>query len=212
MTANAMGKEVADVALRVWAPKGAVVKFVKQFTPDLTDLSGLRQATDNALTGDYPTGAWGREVREYHICVEVEPGAVGQEKLAARVQLVAKDSAGATLLGEGKVRAVWTDDEEQATQINDRVAHYTGQAEMATAIREGLNAQKAGDLDTATAKLRRAMDLAVESGAENTVKMLRKVTEEDPNTKKIKAKASVDQGDINEAIVVSTKTVRAKKK
>ncbi|NUP47195.1 MAG: VWA domain-containing protein [Catenulispora sp.] len=211
MTANSMGKEVADVALRLWAPKGAVVRYVKQVSPTLSDLTGMRIPGDNPLTGDYPTGAWGAETREYHICVEVEPGNIGQEKLAGRVQLVAKDSGGATLLGEDKIRAVWTEDEDLSTRINGRVAHYTGQAEMAAAIQEGLDAQKAGDLDTATARLGRAMDLAVESGHEDTVKMLRKVTEVDPATSKVRAKAKVDKGDVMELDVVSTKTVRAKR-
>jgi hypothetical protein len=211
MTANSMGKEVADVALRLWAPKGAVVRYVKQVSPTLADLSDKRVPGDNPLTGDYPTGAWGAESREYHICVEVEPGNIGQEKLAGRVQLVAKDSGGATLLGEDKIRAVWTADEDLSTRINGRVAHYTGQAEMAQAIQEGLDAQKVGDLDTATARLGRALDLAVESGHEDTVKMLRKVTEVDPATSKVRAKAKVDKGDAMELDVVSTKTVRAKR-
>ena len=211
MTANSMGKEVADVALRLWAPKGAVVRYVKQVSPTLADLTGMRVPGDNPLTGDYPTGAWGAETREYHICVEVEPGNIGQEKLAGRVQLVAKDSGGATLLGEDKIRAIWTEDEDLSTRINGRVAHYTGQAEMAQAIQEGLDAQKAGDLDTATARLGRALDLAVESGHEDTVKMLRKVTEVDPATSKVRAKAKVDKGDAMELDVVSTKTVRAKR-
>jgi hypothetical protein len=212
MTVASMGKEVADVSLRLWAPKGAVVRYVKQVNPLINDLTGMRVPGDNPLTGDYPTGAWGgAENREYHVCVQVEPGAIGQEKLAGRVQLVAKDSGGATLLGEGKIRAVWTEDEGLSTRINPRVAHYTGQAELATAIQEGLDAQAAGDLDTATARLGRAMDLAVESGHEDTVKMLRKVTEVDPATSRVRAKAKVDKGDAMELDVVSTKTVRAKK-
>ena len=211
MTVEAMGKEVADVALRLWSHKGAVVRYVKQVSPVLNDLTAMRVPGDNPLTGDYPTGAWGAETREYHICVEVEPGAVGQEKLAGRVQLVAKDSGGATLLGEGKIRAVWTADEDLSTRINSRVAHYTGQAELAAAIQEGLDAQAAGDLTTATARLGRAMDLAVESGHEDTVKMLRKVTEIDPATSRVRAKSKVDKGDVMELDVVSTKTVRAKR-
>ena len=211
MTVNSMGKEVADVALRLWAPKGATIRYVKQVSPNLADLSGMRVPGDNPLTGDYPTGAWGAENREYHICVEVEPGNIGQEKLAGRVQLVAKDAGGATLLGEGKIRAVWTEDTDLSTRINGRVAHYTGQAEMAAAIQEGLDAQASGDLDTATARLGRAMDLAVESGHEDTVKMLRRVTEVDPATSKVRAKAKVDKGDVMELDVVSTKTVRAKR-
>ena len=211
MTEASMGKEVADVALRLWAPKGAVVRWVKQVNPDINDLTGMRIPGDNPLTGDYPTGAWGAETRDYHVCIEVEPGNIGQEKLAGRVQLVAKDASGATLLGEGKIRAVWTEDQDLSTRINSRVAHYTGQAELASAIQEGLDAQAAGDLDTATARLGRAMDIAVESGREDTVRMLRKVTEVDPATSKVRAKAKVDKGDAMELDVVSTKTVRAKR-
>lgn len=211
MTAETMGKEIADVALRLWSPKGAVVRYVKQVSPQINDLTPRRVPGDNPLTGDYPTGSWGRESREYHVCVEVEPGGVGQVKLAGRVQLVAKDSGGATLLGEGKIRAVWTEDEGLSTRIDSRVAHYTGQAELASAIQEGLDAQASGDLDTATAKLSRAMDLAVESGREDTVKMLRKVVEVDPATSKVRAKSKVDKGDVMEIDTYSTKTVRAKK-
>ena len=58
---------------------------------------------------------------------------------------------------------MWTDDEAQSTRINPHVAHYTGQAELADAIQEGLEARKDGDLDTATAKLGRAVKLAHES-------------------------------------------------
>ena len=48
------------------------------------------------------------------------------------------------------------------------VAHYTGQAELAEAIQEGLEARKQGDEDTATAKLGRAVALAHAAGNEDT--------------------------------------------
>ena len=58
---------------------------------------------------------------------------VGQEMLAARISLV----AGTEILGQGLVRAIWTDDEALSTKINPRVAHYTGQAELADASHDG---------------------------------------------------------------------------
>lgn len=45
-------------------------------------------------------------------------------------------------------------------------AHYTGQAELAEAIQEGLDARRSGDVRTVTARLGRAVALAVESGTE----------------------------------------------
>ncbi|GAA1815714.1 VWA domain-containing protein [Luedemannella flava] len=172
MTENAMGKTVADVALRVWTPGGSRIRFVKQVFPDINDLTA-RRAEVSARVGDYPTGAWGAESRDYHLCVEVAPGAVGEEVLAARVSLVHQDE----ILGQGLVRAVWTDDLAAATVINRKVADYSDQAELAQAIQEGLSARAAGDVTTATARLGRAVQLAAASGREDTAKVLGTVVE-----------------------------------
>ena len=53
MMRTAMSKQVADVALRVWTPQQAEVRFVKQVAPTVQDLSG-RRATTGAQVGDYP--------------------------------------------------------------------------------------------------------------------------------------------------------------
>ena len=76
MMQASMAKEVADVALRVWTPQHATVRFVKQVAPTVEDLTGTRtQAGPQA--GDYQIGAWGTESRDYHLGVDVEPGVVG---------------------------------------------------------------------------------------------------------------------------------------
>src|SRR5215469_15847336 len=92
MMKASMAKEVADIALRVWTPQQATVRFVKQVAPTVEDLTARRiQVAPQA--GDYPTGAWGAESRDYHVCVDVEPAAVGEEMLAARVSLTASTSS-----------------------------------------------------------------------------------------------------------------------
>ncbi len=97
---------------------------------------------------------------------------------AARgVGLVGGSPSGTEVLGQGLVRAIWTDDEVLSTKINSRVAHYTGQAELAAAIQDGLEARKQGDEETATAKLGRAVALAHQSGNEDTAKLLAKVVD-----------------------------------
>ena len=63
--------------------------------------------------------------------------------LAGRVSLVVDGEA----VSQALIRAVWTDDEQLSTRISREVAHYTGQAELAEAIQEGLEARKAGDED-----------------------------------------------------------------
>jgi hypothetical protein len=212
MMENAMGKQVADVALRVWTPQSAVVQFVKQVAPAVEDLTGRRTAS-GPQAGDYPTGAWGPgESRDYHVSVAVNPAGVGQEMLAARVSLVSGSGSEQTVLGQGLVRAVWTDDEALSTKINPRVAHYTGQAELAAAIQDGLEARKAGDEDTATAKLGRAVKLAQESGNEDTAKLLAKVVDVvDAATGTVRLKKAVADADEMALDTRSTKTVRVKK-
>ena len=64
--------------------------------------------------------------------------------LAARVSLVASSADGQQVLGQGLIKATWTEDEALSTRISPGVAHYTGQAELADAIQEGLEARQAG--------------------------------------------------------------------
>ncbi|MFH9858319.1 VWA domain-containing protein [Streptomyces sp. NPDC017202] len=213
MMETAMGKEVADVALRLWTPAGAAVRFVKQVAPTVAELTG-RRTESGPRSGDYPTGSWGDESRDYHVCVEVPAAGIGQEMLAARVSLVIPEPGDTVrnLGAQGLVRAVWTDDMTASTSINPQVAHYTGQAELAQAIQQGLDLRKAGDMDGATAKLGRAVQLASASGNADTAKLLAKVVDVvDAPTGTVRLKAKVAEADEMTLETRSTKTVRVKK-
>src|SRR5215813_13050050 len=207
MMQAAMGKQVADVVLRIWTPQHAELQFVKQVAPSVVDMTG-RRTQSGPQAGDYPTGAWANgESRDYHVCVQVTSAAIGQEMLAARVSLV----AGADVLGQGLVRAIWTDDEALSTRINPNVAHYTGQAELAQVIQDGLEARKTGDEELATAKLGRAVALAAQSGNEDTAKLLAKVVDVvDAATGTVRLKPKVEQADEMALDTRSTKTVRTR--
>jgi len=211
MMQASMAKKVADVALRIWTPQHATVRFVKQVAPTVEDLTARRTQAAPQV-GEYPTGAWGAESRDYHLCVDVEPGAAGQEMLAARVSLILSTASGPQVFGLGLVRAVWTEDEALSTRINRHVAHYTGQAELAQAIQDGLEARKAGDEDTAAARLGRAVALAHESGNEDTAGLLANVVDViDPATGTVRLKAKVSDADEMALDTRSTKTVRVRK-
>ncbi|CAL9536960.1 vWA domain-containing protein [Streptomyces werraensis] len=225
MMETAMGKEVADVSLRLWTPAGATVRFVKQVAPTVEELTD-RRTEAGPRAGDYPLGSWGDESRDYHLCVEVPPAAVGQEMLAARVSLVIPHAGGTSrssaagsggggvqnLGAQGLVRAVWTDDLAASTSINPQVAHYTGQAELAEVIQEGLDLRKVGDMDGATAKLGRAVQLASVSGNADTAKLLAKVVDVvDAATGTVRLKTKVEEADEMTLETRSTKTVRVKK-
>jgi hypothetical protein len=191
MTESAMGKTMADVTLRVWTPAGARVRYVKQMFPDIIDLTGRRTEVSPRV-GDYPTGSWGADSRDYHVSVEVAPDDVGEEVLAARISVVHQGN----VLAQGLVRAVWTDDTDQSTKINGRVAHYNGEAELASALQEGLDARAAGDLDTATSRLTDAAKLARRSGRADTAKLIANVLDYDEGTGTAKLRTSRDNADI----------------
>ncbi|WP_030757149.1 MULTISPECIES: VWA domain-containing protein [unclassified Streptomyces] len=216
MMENVMGKEVADVALRLWTPVGVEIQYVKQVAPVLQDLTD-RRTEAGPRAGDYPTGSWGDESREYHVCVRVPTATVGQEMLAARATLVLPATAGApqekpTVLAQGLVRAVWTNDLAASTAINAQVAHYTGQAELAEAIQQGLEARKMGDVGGATAKLGRAVQLASSSGNADTARLLAKVVDVvDAVAGTVRLKAKVADADEMTLDTRSTQTVRVKK-
>jgi hypothetical protein len=204
MTARAMGRGTADVALRVWTPRGATVTFVKQVAPTIEDLTD-RAAPVDELTSDYPTGAWGDESRDYHVRVQVTPRGAGDEMLAARLSLVVEGQ----VVAQGLVRAIWTEDAELSTRINPEVAHYSGQAELAEVIQEGLEARRAGDEATATFKLGRAVQLASDSGNDGTLQLLGRVLEiEDAPTGTVRLRGHVEDVDEMSLDTRSTRTVR----
>jgi len=204
---QAMSKGVAAADMRVWAPQGAQVLFVRQVAPNVDDLTSRRTEV-NALTGSYPTGSWGDESRDYHVAVRLAAKGIGQEQLAARVQL----AIGEQVVAQGLVRALWSSDEGLTTRISPEVAHYTGQTELADAIQEGLAAKAAGDTATATTKLGRAVQLAAQTGNEEATSRLRKVVDiDDQDTGTVRLKRSVEKADEMALDTASTKTTRVKK-
>jgi hypothetical protein len=205
---SVMKKQVADVALRLWSPKDATIEFLKQVSPNIDNLTA-KAVTVDALTDDFPLGAWaGEESRDYHLRVKIPAGGVGDERLGARVMLALDGQAEPIAL----VRAVWTNDENLSTRINREVAHYTGQAELADAIHDGLAARAVGDDDTATMKLGRAVQLAHETGNEDSVRLLQKVVDiENLETGTVRLRKQVADVDAMALDVRSTRTVRVGK-
>ncbi|MCY7323685.1 MAG: hypothetical protein LH660_18240 [Phormidesmis sp. CAN_BIN36] len=209
---QAMGKNISDVLMRLWTPQGAKILFCKQVSPDIVDLTDRAKSLKPQVV-DYPTGAWGkRESRDYHFCIEVNPGNVGDEMLAGRASLICTIDSTETKIAEARILAVWTDDDAKSTKIDRRVAHYTGQAELAQTIQEGLDARNQGNVEVATAKLGRAVKIAHESGNEATAKLLRTVVEiEDAPTGTVRLKKAIAKEDVMALETRSTKTTRIPK-
>lgn len=176
MIASSQSRALPDVRLRVWAPQGAVIESLRLVSPEVVDLTGSGEPA-SPLTRDFRLGGWTPgEARDYHLRIQVKPGALGDEMLAGRVSLVLADGTVAT---QALIRAVWTDDVELSTRMDRQVAHYNGQVELADAIQAGLAAVKSGDERTATVKLGRAVELAKASGHDDTLRLLAKVVDVD---------------------------------
>ena len=206
MMRTAVSRGVANASLRVWTPQGAQVLFVRQVSPTVEDLT-TRRSPVNDLTGDYPTGAWSDETREYHIGVRLAARSLGQEQLASRAQMVVGD----VVATQGLVKATWSNDASLTARIDRQVAHYTGQTELAAAIQEGLAAKAAGDEETATTKLGRAVQLAKETGNDEATSKLRKVVEIDnEDTGTVRLKKVVEKADEMALDTASTKTTRVR--
>ena len=204
MIENAMGKATGQVSLRLWTPQGAKVQFVRQVAPTVEELTG-RATAAGPLAGDYPTGTWGAESRDYHVCIAVPARNLGDEMLAGRISLVENDA----VLSQGLIKAIWTEDQQLSTRISREVAHYTGQVELADCIQAGLEARKGGDESTATFKLGRAVQLASESGNDGTLKLLGTVVDvDDPRTGTVRLRRDVADADEMALDTRSTKTVR----
>lgn len=202
-----MAKGVSEARLRVWAPQGSQLLFVRQVAPTIEDLTARRSPV-NPLTGDYPTGAWGDEEREYHIAVRVPSKPLGAEQLVARVQIVVGDQ----VQSSGLVKATWSADASLTARISPEVAHYTGQAELAAVIQEGLAAKAAGDEATATVKLGRAVQLAQQTGNDEATSRLRRVVEiDDPEHGTVRLRREASKLDEMALDTGSTKTTRVRK-
>ena len=128
--------------------------------------------------------------------------------LAGRVSVVGE---GSEPLAQGMIKAVWTDDEALSTRISVEVAHYTGQAELAEAIQDGMAARRAGDVERATSKLGRAVKLALDSGNAESARLLANVVDVvDPVTGTVRLKSKVSEEDAMTLDTRSTKTSRVR--
>lgn len=207
MMRSAMGRGVAHATMRLWAPQGSEVLFVRQVAPEVLDLtsSAIRVSP---LIIEVPTGAWGDETRDYHVAVKVPPAPVGNERLAARAELVVDDQVVAKAL----VRAVWTDDANLTTRIDPAVAHYTGQTRLGEVIQQGLAARADGRDDEATKLLGEAAKLAKESGNKNTTRLLQKVVDVvDADAGTVRLRKDVAKTDEMALDARSTKTTRIRR-
>jgi von Willebrand factor type A C-terminal domain len=177
-----MGKTISDVSLRLWTPVGAKVLFCKQVSPEIADVTDRSKVVSERIV-DYPTGAWSdNESRDYHFCIQINAGNVGDEMLAGRASLITQTNGQETKITEAKILATWTEAKAQ------------------------------GNIDVATVKLGKAVKIAHDSGNEATAKLLRSVVDvEDAAAGTVRIKRTVAKEDEMMLETRSTKTARIQK-
>jgi von Willebrand factor type A domain-containing protein/VWA domain-containing protein len=206
-TTAAMAYAVPDVRLRIRMADGTTMRFIKQVHPTINDLTARGSEVDG-YTRDHSTGAWGAETRDYQLAFQVTPRPAGTEVRVAWVALVACPAGGEPVeVAEVPILARWTLDPRESTRINPRVAHYTGQTELAFAIQGGIEAYKQRELDRARSMLGRAVELAHGSGHTGQLAQLARLVDiEDPALGQVRLREDIDPTGVEAAVLDSVRT------
>ncbi len=215
---KASSKTVKDVRLRLWAPAGAEVVFVKQVNPTIDELTG-RAKVISPQVKEYMTGAWSPgETRDFQVAVNVKPGNVNDEMLAARPSIVFLESGPSgwveqeTKLPEARLFANWTGDDALSSRIDRHVAHYSGQDELAHAIEAGLEARERGQEAAATQLLGKAVKLAhASNNAAMTQRLAKVVDVVDPANGTVRLRKEVQKAAAMDLQLESRTTMRLRR-
>jgi hypothetical protein len=175
---RAMSKAVKEAYLRLWVPKTVLIERCEQVYPQLFDLATKAQQVD-AQTREYPLGAWSLESRDIRLVLQVASvGDIGVQACVCRPSIVYQlnKSAPREVLQALPIKVRWTTD-KAAQDINERVAHYTGQTQLRDTIKRAIDLQEAGRNDEATVEYGKAVKSAYETNHAETIRRLGKVVE-----------------------------------
>ncbi|GAB3467841.1 vWA domain-containing protein [Actinophytocola sediminis] len=179
MTESAMGKLVPEVRIRVGTTAHTGIAFLRQTYPTMSMLDGL--AAGQRATA-FPTGSWGPETREFHLCLRVDYAGeeLGEDIRLARVDVQLRRPGSTEFVNAGAPALVfvcWTGDLKLSSRMDRRVAHHLEQTELRDAIEHGCTAHDANDLATATTEWGRAVALATQLGNDQALTRLGRLVE-----------------------------------
>lgn len=167
---QAMGRTVPDLRLRLTTMPYSRLRFVKQVFPTEVDLTAQCRAAGRAL--ELPTGAWGDEQREYHLCLDVDAAELTrhEDRLLGTVTLL--EGADTVVSEKLPVVGYLTDDLALSSVPDENVARITGQAELGRAVRAGWDAFEREDRAEAAREWSTAYRLATDLGNAEILKRL----------------------------------------
>lgn len=167
---------ITNATMYLWMPAGVKIKHMQQVFPQIVpfgpepDPANPRQMM--VSLGSFAAG----DQRDYLLDLETPTYAPGQQFLLVRPGIKYM-VGGATeqiekSTQEGWIFVQWTDDTALSAQIEEHIAHYTHQEELARAIKEGQEALARGDAVRATALLGRALTISERTGNEKITRLL----------------------------------------
>jgi Ca-activated chloride channel family protein len=170
LVAQAMGRTLPDLRLRMTTMPYTRLRFVKQVHPAEVELTGQCR-TEGGVT-ELPTGAWGDEQREYHLCLDVDTAELtrNEDRLLGTVALAEGEDA--VVAEPQPVVGYLTDDLALSSVPDENVARVTGQAELGRAVRAGWEAFERDDRAEAGREWATAVRLATELGNAEVLKRL----------------------------------------
>jgi von Willebrand factor type A domain len=162
-----MAKRIPGVLLRIRLYGQTKITYFAQVMPTIEDLTGKGVAVDEGQAIEFPLGHWGAQVRDYHLRLEtsqrdlrIETSALARAaRLEVMLPLSGHGDGDSEVATSASIGVRWTTDITLASSIHPRVAGYTGQEDLASAVDAGLEAWRNGRPD-AEEKIGRAVQLA----------------------------------------------------
>jgi uncharacterized protein YegL len=176
---------LTNVRLALWTPEEVSVQQVEQAYPTLIALD-RQQDSSNLRQQVIPLGTFaGGEKRDFLITLKIQPHEPGQRYMILRPSVRFVDAQRADLEERGPreswVMVEWTLQMALAAKINERVAHYTREGELANLISQGNEALTRGDQRQAAALLAQALDLSQQLKNEEIARLLSALVRRDAN-------------------------------
>ena len=189
--ARSMDKRVTDVKLRVRCAPTATVTHFARVMPTIEELTDKGVPQGNGRVLEFPLGSWGTEERAYDLRIDLSQQELQIEddtraKAAAVEIVVPAPGGGSVVAARGSVFAEWTVDVALSGRINEAVAGYSGQEELAKVVNGAIRAWEQGAADV-TEQLGRAVQLAHRLGRDDVLEHLSRAADiEDPETGRVR--------------------------
>lgn len=174
---------VASARLRLWSPNNVQISRFEQVYPNIVSLA-LEPDTSNPRLRNVSLGSFAADdQRDYLLDLEVPTYPPGQQFLMVRPS-IAFFAGNSTEQEEksaqdGWIYVQWTENINQAAQVEEHIAHYTHQEELLRALKDGQACLAAGQYDKATRLLGEALAISERTGNERITRLLSQIVQRD---------------------------------